>query len=90
MIENLEVKADALRELIEHTVGQGDIRRIFRERFERDREEQERKSRFDPETHKVWAKLRDKPAKYREDMVQEVINTYWEVVEEDLDEPDKA
>lgn len=63
-----------------------DIRRIFREEVERDREEQERKARFDPETHKVWAKLRDKPAKYKEDMIQEVIDTYWEVVEEDLND----
>lgn len=63
-----------------------DIRRIFREEAERDRKEQERKAQFDRETLKVWAKLRDKPAKYKEEMVQEVIDTYWEVVEEDFND----
>lgn len=63
-----------------------DIRRIFRDEVERDRAEQARLKEFPEDVHAVWAKLKDRPAKYKEEMVQEVIDTYWEVVEEDLNE----
>lgn len=61
-----------------------DIRRIFRDKIERDRGEQDRKASYDPETFKVWGKIAKNPAKFGPELVQEVIDAYWEVVEEDL------
>lgn len=67
-----------------------DIRRIFREEAERESAEKKRLSQFDPDILKAWGRLIDQPALYGIDMVKQVIDTYWEVVEEDLNEPDQA
>lgn len=63
-----------------------DIRRIFREEVKWDREEQARIASFDPEVLKVWWRIKSQPAVFGEEMVQQVIDTYWEVIEEDLNE----
>lgn len=77
-----------------------DIRRIFREEAEREAEQEralrmweEKNESYDPEVEKVWARLTPMMVPRRPDggydlraVVAQVIDTYWEVVEEDLNE----
>lgn len=63
-----------------------DIRRIFREEVERDREQQAILESIHPETYKVWEKTQDLPVRFGVEMVQQIIDTYWEVVEDGLNE----
>lgn len=73
-----------------------DIRRIFREEAEAQREYDMKVATVTEEARKVRRRLTDLEPAYRpgaaivefdwEYLVQQVINTYWDVVEEDLNE----
>lgn len=73
-----------------------DIRRIFREEAEREKEIrkwEETNKTYDPEVEKVWEKLAPMDVPLKPDgnfdlraVAAQIIDTYWEVVEDDLNE----
>src|SRR5690606_17959812 len=79
-----------------------DIRRIFREEAEREKRAAEKLAALDDDVRKTWERLRETPIKIKESAglsrpyasdidwpatVQEIVDTYWKVVEEECNEP---
>lgn len=77
-----------------------DIRRIFREETAREKRAAEKLAALDDDVRKTWERLRPRPIPLKEGVtrcpnlmasgidwpqqVKQIIDTYWEVVEEDL------
>lgn len=81
---------------------EGDIRRIFREETAREKRAAEKLAALDDDVRRTWERLSPTPIPLKEGVigcpnpraseidwpqqVKQIIDTYWEVVEEDLND----